>query len=92
MFFNCLNFLNDLNGLNFFKPWTHMNLLDSYTPKSENLSLTLYAANRGDKKIIAPSNQRNKSKIRICRGRDRPSRAAPRTDPDERNYRIRLLP
>jgi hypothetical protein len=50
MFFNRLNFLNDLNGLNLFKASTHMSLLDSYTPKSENLSLTLYAANHGDKK------------------------------------------
>jgi hypothetical protein len=33
-----LNVLNGLNGLDFFKPWTHMSLLgvDSYTPKSEN--------------------------------------------------------
>jgi hypothetical protein len=36
VFFNRLNFLNDLNGLNFFKSWTHMSLLDSYIPKSEN--------------------------------------------------------
>ena len=27
VFFNRLNFLNDLNGLNFFKSWTHMSLL-----------------------------------------------------------------
>ena len=27
VFFNGLNVLNDLNGLNFFKPWTHMSLL-----------------------------------------------------------------
>ena len=28
VFFNRLNFLNDLNGLNFFKSWTHMPYLD----------------------------------------------------------------
>jgi hypothetical protein len=27
VFFNGLNVLNDLNGLNFFKSWTHMSLL-----------------------------------------------------------------
>jgi hypothetical protein len=27
VFFHRLNFLNDLNGLNFFKSWTHMSLL-----------------------------------------------------------------
>jgi hypothetical protein len=36
VFVNHLNVLNDLNGLNFFKSWTHMSPLDSYTPKSEN--------------------------------------------------------
>jgi len=36
-------------------------ILDSYTPKSENSSLTLYAANHGDKKryrVETPSTQR----------------------------------
>jgi hypothetical protein len=28
VFFNRLNFLNDLNGLNFFKSWTHMPYFD----------------------------------------------------------------
>jgi hypothetical protein len=31
VFFNRLNFLNDLNVLNFFKSWTHMSLLLSGT-------------------------------------------------------------
>jgi hypothetical protein len=50
------------NGLNFLKPWTHMSLLDSYTPKSENLSLTLYAANHGDKKRYRPRRQARKER------------------------------
>ena len=39
-----------------------MTILDCYTSKAENLSLTLYAANHADKNVIPPKRQARKER------------------------------